>query len=225
MGKWKNRFWIIPPLVIGIAAILSAQLLKKPPQKAEMEERAVTARAIKISKIDVLPHVIGYGITRPGRTWEAVTEVSGRVIWISDNLKNGHLIAKDDELLRIDDSEYRLLLEQIEAQLNASGIKDRTTEASIAIEERSLKLQKSDLKNKQSLVGRGAVAQTTVDDAKQQVYAAEAKLQNLHNAKAINAAESKVLEAQKALAEFNLSRTLLKAPFDIRITDVKANLA
>jgi len=225
MGKLTRRFLIIPPLVIGIAVILFAQAIKSPPKKVEVAERAVKVRAIKISKIDVIPRAIGYGTMRPGRTWDVVAEVLGQVSWVSDELENGRLVAAGTELLRIDDSVYRLTSEQINAQLNVSRTKDRTTMESITIEERSLGLLKKDLNDKRALAKRGAVAKTTVDAVQQQVYAAEAKVQSLRNTLAVSAAERDVLEAQKALVEFDISKTVLKAPLDVRITEVKTNLA
>jgi len=225
MGKWTRKFLIIPPLAIGIAIILFAQAMKSPPKKVEVAERAVKVRAIKISKIDVIPRAIGYGTMRPGRTWDAVAEILGQVSWVSDELENGHLVAAGTELLRIDDSVYRLTLKQINAQLNASRTKDRITGISIAIEERSLGLLKKDLNDKHALFKQGAVAITIVDTAQQQVYAAEVKLQNLRNSLHINVAERDVQEVQKALAEFEISKTVLRAPFDVRIIEVKANLA
>jgi len=225
MGKFTRRFLIIPPLAIGVAVILFAQAMKSPPKKVEVAERAVKVRAIKISKIDIIARAIGYGTMRPGRTWDAVAEIFGQVSWVSDELENGRLVAAGTELLRIDDSVYRLTLEQINAQLNVSRTKDRITGVSIVIEERSLGLLKKDLKDKRALFKKGAVAITTVDTAQQQVYAAEAKLQNLRNSLYINAAERDVQKAQKALAEFEISKTILKAPFDVRIIEVKANLA
>jgi len=90
---------------------------------------------------------------------------------------------------------------------------------SITIEERSLGLLKKDLNDKRALAKRGAVAKTTVDAVQQQVYAAEAKVQSLRNTLAVSAAERDVLEAQKALVEFDISKTVLKAPLDVRITE------
>ncbi len=225
MGRWSRRLWILPPVVLGVAVVLYAQAVKSPPKKAEVVERAVKARAIKLTRMEVVPRAVGYGSTRPGRSWNAVAEVAGQVSWISDQLKDGALVRQGTELLRLDDSSQRLTLRQIEAQLNASHIKDRSTQASLTIEERGLALLVADLENKRKLSQRGAIAETTVDAVQQQVYAAEAKVQNLKNTLGINAAEREVLEAQKAMAEFDLSRTLFAAPFDVRITEVKVDRA
>jgi len=86
--------------VIGIAVILFAQAIKSPPKKVEVAERAVKVRAIKISKIDVIPRAIGYGTMRPGRTWDVVAEVLGQVSWVSDELENGRLVAAGTGMFR-----------------------------------------------------------------------------------------------------------------------------
>lgn len=60
--------------------------------------------------------------------------------WISEKLKSGNLIEQGTELLRIDDASYRLTLTQAETQLKALDVKDKTTRASFALEERGQSL-------------------------------------------------------------------------------------
>lgn len=50
-------------------------------------------------------------------------------------------------------------------------------------------------------------------------------MQNLKNTLSINAADRVVLSSQRGLAELDLSHTLIRAPYDVRITEVSADLA
>lgn len=225
MTTWKNRFLILAPLIIALAVVISAYVLKKPIKKAPYFEKPVKVRIITMSKMTVQPKAFAYGTSIAGKTWDAVAEVSGKIAWKSDQLEDGNIVKAGTELLRIDDTSYQLTLEQINARIKASEIKQKTIQSSIAIDELNLKLLNKDLKDKYGLSQRGAVAKSAVDDAQLQVYSAQTKVQNLHNAAAVNRADRNVLKAQKALAEYELSNTLIQAPFDVRITEVKSHVA
>ena len=221
MKKWISRFWFIPPVIIGVALVLLAPNLGNPPKQVEAEERAVKVRVIKVPELDVLLKTTGYGATRPGRTWEAVAQVAGQVVWVSEKLKDGEFVEAGVELLRIDDSTYRLALAEVEARLKAIQVKDQATRASLTIAERDLKLLETELKRSKSLASRGTTAQTAIEAVERKVLNGEVVVQNLRNALAINAAEREVLIPQKSNAELNLGYTSLKAPFDVRIGEVK----
>ncbi|HEY9079103.1 HlyD family efflux transporter periplasmic adaptor subunit [Magnetovibrio sp.] len=225
MRALPQKFWIVPPVLIGIAALFAATMIKSGPQPATREERAAKVRVIKVSKLDVVPHVSGYGAAQPGRVWSAVAEVAGPIVWVSPNLENGKQIAAGEEVLRIDEASYRLNRAQIDAQMRASEIKDKTTAASLAIAERDLKLLRDDYARKKELAAKGAVSKTSLEAAERQMLSGETQVQNLKNNLAVNAADREVLASQYALAELDLSHTLITAPFDVRITQVNADLA
>ena len=225
MTTWKNKLLIIPPLIIALSFVIFAYLLKQPIEKVEYFEKPVKVRIIKVSKMTVQPKVFGYGITKPEKSWDAIAEVSGEIVWKSEQLEDGNIIKAGTELLRIDDTSHQLSLKQIDAQIKTSEIKEKTIKSSIVIDELNLKLLNKELRDKQGLSQRGAIAKSAVDEVQLQVYSAEAKVQNLHNAAAINNAERDVLRAQKAMTEYELSNIQIQAPFDIRVTDVKSHVA
>ena len=222
-GAWRRRLWLVVLVVFGGAAVFFAPHMKKPPQKTGVDERAVKVRVIRAPKVTVLAKVVGYGTVMPGRTWEAVTEIPGLVVWKSDVLKSGRFIKAGTEILRIDDSSYKLALAQIDAQLEASLVKDRTTRASLKIKDRDFRLLKTDLERKKALATKGTISKSALEAVERQVLNGAGEIQTLKNALAINAAERGVLTAQRASAEFDLRRASFKAPFDVRVLDVKTN--
>lgn len=217
---WKRRLLIIPPVLVGVAAIFLSPLIKSKPQEAPVVERAAKVRAIIISKLAVVPRAIGYGAVKPARTWEAVAEVSGQVVWVSDDLKNGRTVQSGAEMLRIEDADYRLAMTQAEVQLRAAEVKGKTTRASLAIAEKDLKILQDDYNRKKGLATKGAVSTTAVEAAERQMLNGETQVQNQKNAIELNTVERQVAEAQRARAELDLQRTHMVAPFDVRITDV-----
>lgn len=222
---WSRRLLILPPILIGAAAVFFSPQIKSGPQTTDPVERATKVRAITVSELAVAPRAVGYGTVRPARTWEAVAEVAGQVAWVSEDLKNGSTVSAGEEMLRIEDVNYRLALAQIEAQLQASDVKSKTTGISLAIAEKEFKLLGADHARQKGLVAKGAVSKSSVEAAERQMLNSEAQVQNLKNAIELNGAERQVLLAQKASAELDLERTHVIAPFDARVTNVKIGLA
>lgn len=217
----KRKLQILPPLAIGIVAILLAPMIMSKPEQVKVVERAVKVRTLKVTPLAVVPRAVGYGTVKPARTWDAVAEISGQVTFVSEELKDGRSVPAGTELLRIEDITYRLALAQIEAQRQSSDVKDKTSRASLAIAERDLKILSDDYARKKKLADDGVVAKTTVEAAERQLLNAQTQLQNLKNTLEVNAVEREVLAAQQASAGLDLRRTHLIAPFDVRITEVK----
>ncbi|MCK5167819.1 MAG: hypothetical protein KAQ66_10870, partial [Rhodospirillaceae bacterium] len=152
---FKRKLLILPPLAIGIVAILLAPMIMSKPEQVEVVERAVKVRTIKVTPLAVVPRTVGYGTVKPARTWDAVAEISGQVTFVSEELKDGRTVPAGTELLRIEDITYRLALAQVEAQRQSSDVKDKTSRASLAIAERELKILSDEYKRKKDLADKG----------------------------------------------------------------------
>lgn len=223
--KWLRRSWLIWPVLIALIIVVLAPMMKSPPQKIQASERAVKVRVIETPSLAVIPTATGYGTTMAARTWEAVAEVAGQVAWISDTLKGGKFVDQGSELLRIDDASYQLALTQAETQLNALQVKDQTTRASLALEERSQSLLRTDIERKRKLERQGTLSASVLEESERGLLKGEVLVQNLKNTLALNAAERDVVSIQKANAELDIRRARFVAPFDARITDRKVNQA
>lgn len=224
-NKWFRHLLFLPPVLIAIAILLVAPRLKTPPEKIDAAENAVRVRVVGVVRLPLVLRAVGYGSTRAARTWEAVAEVSGRVDWLSDQLKSGKLVKAGSELLRIEDASYRLALSEAETQLNMLEVKERTTRASLALEERSQALLRKDLDRMRKLARQGTLSESALEEAERTLLKGEVTIQNLKNTLALNAAEREVVRNQIKSAELDVQRTRFKAPFDVRITERKVNVA
>ena len=212
---------ILPPVLIAVGLFLASGQAAKPPQAAtENKEKATPVKVIGVKAVTVVPSISGFGKVQPSRTWDAVAQVAGPVIWTSEKLRDGLLIPEGASLLRIDEREYELSLAQIDAEIEALDAKDETTQASLKIEERALSLLKEDLGRKKELQTRGSASQVVVDTAERALLTQDAKVQTLLSTLKLNEAERKVLQQQREIAALNLVRTELKAPFDVRLDAV-----
>lgn len=89
--RWR-RWLIIPPVVVGMAVLVTLVVLRDPPARREATEVARTLRVIQLSPLDVLPRVVGHGTSRPARSVRVVAEVPGRVISVHPDLRAGAII-------------------------------------------------------------------------------------------------------------------------------------
>jgi RND family efflux transporter MFP subunit len=80
------------------------------------------------------------------------------------------------------------------------------------------------LARQKTLRDQGVATQASLDQAERTVLVARAKVTEIENQLALNASESKVLVAQRAIAERNLDFTTITAPYDLRIGEVSAEL-
>ena len=235
-GK-KLLIWV--PIALGVAAVLWAVNARQGPQRIPPEERTTSVRTVPAAAVDAVPRALGYGNVKPGKVWEAVAEVSGTVIFRHPELQRGAILPAGTELLRIDPADYRLAVAQIEANIRAVEAQIAVLEAravntrrSLAIEERSVALGRTQLERTRELLQRGAVSQSDADREERSVLAGEQVVQNLRNAATLLPAERAVqeaardqLRAQLETARRNLSRTTIAAPFTCRIAAVNVELA
>lgn len=229
------RPWLfLVPVLVGIVVLVLAVKTKSPPEKRPPQETTTSVRTIKVPEVTLIPRAIGYGSITPGRVWEAVAEVAGKVVEIHPQLKKGAIISKGEVLLRIDPTDYRLAITQaeadiraVESQIDELNAREKNTQASLKIEKRSLELTLLDFDRKQKLLARGNVSQAAVDQEERNVLQGRQSVQSLQNTLNLLPAEREVLIAQKAqhqaqleAAKLDLERTEITAPFDCRIAEV-----
>ncbi|MFK5892994.1 MAG: hypothetical protein QM504_07210 [Pseudomonadota bacterium] len=218
-----RSLWIIPPIIIAVVIMLLLSKFKQPPQKVEQLERAVKSMVINVPRLAFAPKAIGYGTTRPDKTWEAVAKVSGQVIWVSDKFKTGHIIPAGTKLLKIDDTTYKLAITQIQALLNMLKVKRKTTQSAFQIDKRRHASLLKEVQRKKQLLQSGTVSSSEFDEAERNLLNSELTLQNHKNNLAINQAERELLTVQITQAELDLSDTTIISPLDVRLTDLQVD--
>lgn len=215
---------VLLPAAAGVFAILAAGTLFKAPEASEQAGKAVPVRILTLAPVDVLPRVKGYGRVAPAREWRAIARIDGEVVETAPELANGKLARQGAMLLRIDDTDLKLAIAQIDAQLAALDARDRTLGASLAISRADLDLSTAELDRQKALQDRGVATQARLEQAERAVIAARARVTDIENQLVLNEAERDVLGAQRAVSERNLDFTTITAPYDVVIGAVSAEL-
>lgn len=213
---------VVLPLAAGGALIVLSASLKSPPDAKPAAENRQPVRVITLAEIDLVPRVLGYGAVTPARQWRAIARVEGEITWTSDKLANGYIVEAGTELLKIDDSDIRLSLAQIDAQIAALDVKDETVRASLTVNRETLTLARAEVARARELATRSVVSKATLEQAERQEVTARAALVTLENQLALNDSERSVLKAQRDIAERSLDHVAIRAPFAMRIGEVSA---
>lgn len=230
-----RRLWLfLVPVIIGAIVLGLALKMRPSPERSPTKELSARVRIIEVPQVTLIPRAIGYGNVKPGRVWQAVAEVSGKIVEIHPQLKKGAIIGKGEVLLKIDPTDYRLGILQAEADIRAINARieelagsEKNTRASLEIEERSLALTRGDFERKRKLFKQGTVSQAAVDQEERNFLKSRQSVQSLRNSLNLLPAERDVLaaqlaqnEARLAAAHLDLERTEIIAPFDARIAEV-----
>jgi len=215
--SWKQKFFFIPPVVLGGLLLVFAPAMKAEPPKSAQTTGKKVVRVLKVVPRKIQPTAVGYGHAKPAHEWEAQAELDGTVIWISEDYKDGALIRKGDEILKLDPSFYELGLVKLNAELKVAKLTDQTIQESLKIAEKDYKVQKAEYDRAVSLSKSGHLSKSDKDKTARELLGSQQQVQTLKNNLAINRAQQKVLQAELAMAKRDLKNAIIRAPYDIRV--------
>ncbi len=228
---FKVILMTLPLVAAGVGILAYTIKTKAPPAQIEQVERATTVRVVTAAEGAVAPVVIGHGLVAPSRTFEAIAQVGGTIVWTHPDLVKGAVLAADTVLLRIADEDYRLAVAQAEANIRAAeaklaelAVSQQNQNAALAIETDVLALKEADLARAEALHAGGTVAQSTLDAARAAHLGQRQKVQSIASALAliptqltVQQEQIAVSQAALATARLNLERTALVLPFTARV--------
>lgn len=233
----RRTLAILVPLLTGVAIASWLIAQRQPPTKDSSSAEPPTAVAyIEAPAIAWVPRATGYGEARPARTWRGTAEVAGRVVERHPQLESGAILPAGTRLLQIDRTDYELAAAEMEAsiaarraQLEELATRRENLRKSLEIERRRLEVAEREFERLQRLSDQGTASPADVDRQQRELLQQRQAVQEVESTLAQLPAERRRLEAELerdrarlAQAQRNLPRTVVKAPFDIRISDVRA---
>jgi RND family efflux transporter MFP subunit len=218
-SRWR-ALWVLPPVLIGVLVLILAAGGREPPQRVERDEISHPVRVVEAREVDLVPTAEGYGEVKPARIWAAVAQVAGRIVEIHPQLRDGEILPEGTLLLRIDPVDYELKRAQARAELAELDVQAQNNQASLALDERNLRLAQRERERVADLAATGTASQSEVDNAERAVINARTAVQNTQNTLALLPTRRRLLEARLAQAERDLANTVLRAPFDLRVADL-----
>lgn len=187
-------------LLLFIALVIVALYLARP--KANRNFQApVTRISVEVQKIDyedITAKITSYGMVEPRTKSSVVAQVSGRVVYVADQFRDGGFFSKGDWLLGIEKADYEIAVEIAKSNLADA---ERALHEEFAQGEQAKKdwVRLGKTEEAPSLVLR-----------EPQLLAAKANVRSAN--------------ARLRQAELNLSRCDIRAPFDGRVLSKNVDL-
>ncbi len=194
----KTMMLTLSFLIIGVALVSSyALVITKPiPEQVESPESTTAIRVMQVLPASLQMTVLSQGSVVPRTQSELIPEVSGRVQWMSPNLVTGGYFEQDEVLLKIDNRDYRSMVDRSQAAMRRARAEDEHA--------------RFELTRLQKLVKNNLVSQSQLEAALRVQRIAAASLQ-----------EASIALSQ---AQRDLLRTELRAPFAGLVRNEKVDL-
>lgn len=236
--KTGQRRWLVLFPLLGLI-ILMVFIQSKPAPKLKSNLESAPLVEVEQAKVRKLQMSIkGYGRAQSKESWQAIAEVSGRVIYRHPNLEKGSMLPAGTVALKIDPVDYQLKLAQAKSDLNSAiadadriALNKNKQTLSLSLEMNRLNILEKEYKRKKGLLEKGSVSHSAVDKEQSNVFAQQEKVLDLETRlklipNDIDVAQARIQVNQSRLeeAQRKLAKTTITIPFDARITQVNAVL-
>jgi len=198
----KKQLQILLVMVIlggGISIAVLLKYTRKAPAKVEKKVIAPLVKVQPVHQQDIQMVVQGYGTVQPKIQAEVVPQVSGKVVAINPDFKNGGFVGAGETLITIDPRDYELVVQGAEAEV---------ARAEVELELEKAEAEVSRQEWEQLNPGKEPPSPLVVREP--QIRQAQTRLE--------------AAKAQLATAELNLERTRVSLPFDGRVISETVDL-
>jgi RND family efflux transporter MFP subunit len=171
---------LVWPLAVLATAFLAAGGLVVARPDVEQVPAAIvhpTVRVLPAARESLQLSVHTQGTVVPRTETDLVSEVSGRVLWVSPSLASGGFVEPDEVLLRIDPSDYQIGVARAEAGLRRARSERSLAEAGLARHRRLADRGVESTSALEAAVNAREVAEATVIDAEATLEQARRDLQ------------------------------------------------
>lgn len=219
----------LPLVILAVSVGLFMLLLSLKPNvpSQEPKERMWNVHAVQAKVETIQPTLRVFGEVVAGRKVILRALVSGEILEVHKDFREGGIVDEDDQLLQIDPFDYKnavdeaaALLLETRAKLEELLAQKQQEEDLLKRTEEQVKLSERDMARAEKLATQNYISQKTLDDRKlaysKQLQTMEMGRNNLSIQEArLTQQEGVLARSEIALArvERELSRTLLKAPF------------
>lgn len=224
---------IIPILVLVGAGFLGKYFMETGPE-AVKRPFVRNLPIVEVAPLKTEPYTVyikASGIVTAGTSSDVVSEVSGRIVKISDNFQEGSYFEKGKVLLEIDKSNYLSNVEIAKSdvavnkaslvQLNAE---ERSNLNSIKLAKQNLSIGYKELTRLRALFKRNTISRSSLDAEEQRINQLQQAVQNLEGSQSTFASRKSAIQARIKSSQskvkqesIQLSRATIKAPYAGRV--------
>lgn len=234
ISRLGRGLMVLAGAALGVALLVVFVANRQVPERLEAAVARTSVAVIEVQPTELRLEARGHGVARPAETWQAVANVSGRVVERHPALESGTLLPEGALLVALDPSRYELAIAEAEAELAGLAgegalleVEEQNTGRLLALERERLALTEQELARMERLAGSGAVARAQLDEQRRATLAQRQAVASLQNSLALLPARRQSLEAQQARAATHLAQarrdledTRFIAPYDLRLGEV-----
>lgn len=233
--EWFIKRFILPAIIAGSVVLAFLITKLQPAMEHQPDVGYITpVKVIDIKRYSIRPAIKGFGVVEPDILLESKAEVSGKIVFVHPQLRDGAIFPKDTVVIRIEEDDFQLSLQQAEADAAFSRAKLReikvnleNTRVDLDLAKKKLNLAKKDLERTHSLLKKKMISQSSVDAKQTEVLKLEQEVQNLKSRLRTLPEQQASLESTLANTEaalesqrHNLGRTTIRVPFNARISEL-----
>ncbi len=195
----KHLLIAVVILAVGFVLFFVLKNLKKPPQEAEMEVLAPLVDVARIDPCNIQMIISGYGTVNPHVEVDIVPQVTGNVVEIHPQFKQGGYIPSGQTIIKIDPRDYDLAVRQANAAVAQAKVQ-------LEIEQAEAKVAKEEWYQ----LNPGVEPTSPLVLREPQIKQAQTNYESA--------------QAQLATAQLNLERTTVTMPIDILVSEENIDL-
>lgn len=158
------------------------------------EKPSIPIRVAEVTLQDVTVTETFYGTAAPYADINVQGKYGGKIVLMKAN--KGDEVKKGEIIVRFDDSDVQLQLQQATAAKNTASERVKQTES-------DFQTVQADVERQEKLLADGVVAQKTVDDARNRLQSAQSALNSAREA--VKQAESQIAILQNTLKDYQLA--------------------
>lgn len=234
-----KKWLLIPGVLVGFLILVISIVFKSPPIEGPKIDKARLVSVQALALQSTAPAILAFGRVQPKNSWQAIAEVSGKVIYRHPELESGRLLMAGTLVLTIDPFEYELKkaqaianIDATKAQLTRLQQQQKNLKASLGIEQEKLKLVDQEYQRKLVLKNKKLISSSDLEGQKQVLLAQKKLVLDLNSELKLIPDDKKVTTAQLSVnntlladALRQLGNTRLILPFDARIAEVNVEKA
>ena len=210
---------IIMTMVMITIIIIWLLFVTEPQPQARLEQLApVKVVLAEVKSQPVRPYEQVTGRLRPLKTAQIRFQVAGNVV--VRKVEPGTQVKRGQVLMRLQDQDYRDQLQQAAAQLVIEEKSVSRDQNLLAYARNNLQLQQQEEQRLAALAKQNLIAQSRLDSTRQRRFDLQAEVARMQYSVATNHARIRMRTAQSSIAQRNLDRSVLTAPFDGIINEV-----
>lgn len=222
-SKLPKQLWgSVVAIVIATVMVLILVFTDKGPEAKLEELPPLKVVLLEVQRQDVSPTETLTGRLQPEKTAQLKFEVQGRVQ--QRLLEPGVFVELGQEILKLDAQDLKDQFTQAQSQYDIEQAGIRRDQRMLKLAKQNLEIQKAEVQRYKKLNNDSLISASQLDAARQQMLNLDSQVSDLQYKVATSQARLSLKQSERDVAQRNLQRATLTAPFSGYINEINAEV-